>query len=122
MRWFRVVRSAAGLRGARALFSRRAGGPHTTGVPIVAQLPTVDEILIGQTVVKEVLGEKDSEERARANELSERGLIDLEEGLGHWLADRFVGELPATEKAARGMYRKVNRCPRRDNSRIVTQV
>jgi hypothetical protein len=55
-----------------------------------------------------VLGEKGSEKRAHANQLSARGLIDLEEGLGHWLADRFVGKLPTDEELARGVSKRVS--------------
>ena len=101
-----MVTKAEAVECARALFLLREGGPHTSGAPILAHKPTVDEILIAQAALSEVLGEKGSEKRACANALSERGLIDLEEGLGHWLTDRYVGELPASEKAARGLSKR----------------
>ena len=101
-----LVTEDAGLECARSLFLAREGGPHTSGVPPVADNPTREEICVGQKAVKEVLGEKGSEKRAAANLLSARGLIDLEEGLGHWLADRFVGKLPADEERARGVSKR----------------
>ena len=88
---------------------RSAAVPATRGRPAQvwstgyrAELPTREEITIAQEALKEVIGEKGSEKRAAANKLAERGLIDLEEGLGHWLGDRFVGVLPAGEELARG--------------------
>ena len=50
---------------ARALFLRREGGPHATGAPILAEKPTVDEIMIAQAALSEVLGEKGTEEADR---------------------------------------------------------
>ena len=81
---------------------------HRSGSAPVAGLPTREEIVIGMESCKEVLGEKDSEKRAAANKLAERGLIDLEEALGHWLSDRFVGELPVDEVAARGVSKRAS--------------
>ena len=103
-----LVAEADALACARMLFLAREGGPHRSGVPTVAELPTRDEILIGEAAVKEVLGEKGSEKRAAANKLSARGLIDLEEGLGHWLADRFIGKLPADEELARALSKRAS--------------
>ena len=54
----------------------------------IAKLLTRCEINIGKVACLEVLSEKGSEKRARANALSARGLMDIEEGLGYWLADR----------------------------------
>ena len=101
-----LVTKEAALECARSLFLAREGGPHRSGAPTVAELPTRDEVLIGQAALKEVLGDKGSEKRAAANALSARGLIDLEEGLGYLLADRFVGQLPADEERARGVGKR----------------
>ena len=84
-----LVTKEAALECARQLFLLREGGPHRSEAPTIALLPTREEITIAQEALKEVLGEKGSEKRAAANKLAERGLIDLEEGLGHWLGDRF---------------------------------
>ena len=32
----------------------------------------------------------------------------MEEGLGHWLADRFIGQLPADEELARGVSKRAS--------------
>ena len=101
-----LVTEADALERARKLFLAREGGPHRSGLPTFAELPTREEILVGQAALKEVLGEKGSEKRAAANALAARGLIDLEEGLGYWLADRFVGQLPADEERARGVAKR----------------
>ena len=98
----------AALECARQLFLLREGGPHRSGAPAIAELPTREEITIAQEALKEVIGEKGSEKRAAANKLAERGLIDLEEGLGHWLGDRFVGVLPAGEELARGVSKRAS--------------
>ena len=98
-----LVAEADALACARMLFLAREGGPHRSGVPTVAELPTRDEILIGEAAVKEVLGEKGSEERAAANALSERGLIDVEDrasatGLQIVLSESF--QLTSTRRVA----------------------
>ena len=103
-----LLTAADALECAQAVLARREGGPHASGQPIVADKPTRDEIELGVDVVFEVLGSEGSEARARANSLSKRGLIDLEEGLGHWLADRFAGELPATEDLARRLSKRAS--------------
>ena len=105
-----LVTKEAALECARSLFLAREGGPHRSGAPTVAELPTRDEVLIGQAALKEVLGDKGSEKRAAANALSARGLIDLEEGLGYLLANRFVGQLPADEERARGVGKRAGGC------------
>ena len=103
-----LVTAEDGLECARQLFLLREGGPHKSCVAPVAELPIREEVHIGQESVKKVLGEKGSEERAAANKLAERGLIDLEEALGYWLADRFVGQLPADEDRARGVSKRAS--------------
>jgi hypothetical protein len=107
-----VVRRAAllqleeAIESAWIVFGRRAGGPHASDGTKTAEKPTIEEIFVAQKAVLEVLGEKGSEKRKHACELSTRGLIDLEEGLGHLLADLFVGVLPADEDAARGIAKR----------------
>ena len=66
-----LVTKADALECARKLFLAREGGPHRSGISTVAELPTRDEVLIGQAAVKEVLGEKGSEKRAATNKLAE---------------------------------------------------
>jgi len=51
---------------AEAMFLRREGGPHPSGVPPVADFPTPEEIVAGQAAVAAAIGEKGSEQRARA--------------------------------------------------------
>ena len=48
----------------RRLFLLRDNGPHRSGLPTVAELPTREEISIAQDALKEVLGEKGSERSA----------------------------------------------------------
>ena len=103
-----LVSAEDGLECAKMLFLLREGGPHRSGAAPVAELPTREEVVIGLKSVKEVLGEKGSEKRVHANQLSARGLIDVEEGLGHWLADRFIGQLPADEELARGVSKRAS--------------
>lgn len=94
----RVAQDAAN-EVATAMFRRRAGGPHPSGLPPVADYPTVEEIVIGQVAVAAAIGEKGSEERAQASKLAALGMIAKEEALGHWLCDRFNGAFPSSKKA-----------------------
>ena len=54
----------------------------------------MEEITIGQAAVLAALGEKGSEKRAHTNSLCADGLIDLEQGLGYLLCNRFAGTMP----------------------------
>ena len=45
------------------------------------------------------IGEKGSEERARASQLAALGTIAKEEALGFWLCDRFRGAVPSSQRA-----------------------
>jgi hypothetical protein len=84
---------------AEAMFLRRAGGPHPSGSLPVADYPTIEEIAIGQAAVAVKIGEKGSEERARASQLAALGTIAKEEALGFWLCDRFRGAVPSSQRA-----------------------
>ena len=81
------------------MFLRRAGGPHPSGSLPVADYPTIEEIAIGQAAVAVKIGEKGSEERARASQLAALGTIAKEEALGFWLCDRFRGAVPSSQRA-----------------------
>ena len=98
---------------ATKMFTERADGPHASKIDQVAVRPTVEEIAIGQAAVLAALGEKGSEKRAHANRLCADGLIDLEQGLGYVLCDRFAGMMP-TPLEARGVgKRAADRLPGR---------
>ena len=88
---------------AEAMFLRSAGGPHPSGSLPVADYPTIEEIAIGQAAVAVKIGEKGSEERARASQLAALGTIAKEEALGFWLCDRFLnrfrGAVPSSQRA-----------------------
>ena len=95
------VRRAALLTAALAedcaikMFTERADGPHPLNIDPVAAHPTPEEVEICQAAVLGAIGgDKGSEKRARANRLCADGLIDLEQGLGYVLADRFGGWMP----------------------------
>ena len=88
-----------------SMFTDRADGPHPLNIDPVSIYPTVDEIAIGQAAVLAAIGEKGSEKRAHANSLCADGLIDLEQGLGYVLCDRFAGTMP-TPLEARGVGKR----------------
>ena len=96
---------------ATKMFTERADGPHAFKSDEVAVCPTVEEIAIGQKAVAEALGEKGSEKRAHANCLCADGLIDLEQGLGYLLCDRFAGKLPSPLEARGVGKRAADRLP-----------
>ena len=82
-----------------SMFLSRAGGPHPSGIPCLEDFPTPEEICAGQAAVKAAIGEKGSEQRARAAQLADLGMIAREEALGYWLSDRFRGAFPSSPKA-----------------------
>jgi hypothetical protein len=95
------------------MFTLRANGPHALGIDPVAVHPTVEEIMIGQVATKAALGEKGSEKRTHANGLCADGLIDLEQGLGYFLCDRFAGNMPTPLEARRVGKQAADRLPDR---------
>ena len=98
---------------AKEMFTERAGGPHALDIDPVAVCPTVEEIVIGQAAVLAKLGKKDSEKRAHANRLCADGLIDLEQGLGYLLCDRFAGTAPSPSEARGVGKRAADKVPGR---------
>lgn len=84
---------------ASKMFTESADGPHATTLDIIYDNPTIEEIMIAQAAILGAIGEKGSEKRARANSLCADGLIDLEQGLGYVLRDRFVGTMPSPLEA-----------------------
>ena len=80
---------------ATEMFTQLANGPHSTKAELIFAQPTIEEIGILQAAVLVAIGEKGSEKRAHANSLCADGLIDLEQGLGYVLCDRFVGVMPS---------------------------
>ena len=96
---------------AMTMFTQRADGPHALGVDPVAIRPTREEITICQAAAKAALGEKGSEQRAHANSLCADGLLDLEQGLGYLLCDRFAGTMPTPVEARRVGKRAAERLP-----------
>ena len=94
----RVAQEAA-TEVALAMFLRREGGPHPSGVPPVADFPTPEEIVAGQAAVAAAIGEKGSEQRARACQLATLGMIAKEEALGFWLCGVFRGAFPSSKQA-----------------------
>jgi hypothetical protein len=87
------------------MFTERTDGPHALSIDPVAVCPTVEEIAIGQAAVLAAFGEKGSEKRSHVNSLCADGLIDLEQGLGYLLCDRFAGTMP-TPLDARGVGKR----------------
>lgn len=87
------------------LFTERADGPHASNLDLISIRPTVEEIVIAQAAVLGAIGEKGSDKRARANSLCADRLIDLEQGLGYLLCDRFAGTMP-TPMEARGVGKR----------------
>ena len=71
----------------------------------------MEEIAIGQAAVLAALGEKGSEKRAHANSLCADGLIDLEQGLGYILCDRFGGKMPIPVEARAVGKRAADKLP-----------
>ena len=90
---------------ATKMFTKRADGPHPSGLDTISDQPTIEEIVIAQAAALEAIGEKGSEKRAHANGLCARGMIDLEEALGYLLFDIFVGMIPS-EKDARAVGKR----------------
>ena len=80
---------------ATEMFTQLANGPHSTKAELIFAQPTIEEIGIAQAAVLVAIGEKGSEKRAHANSLCADGLIDLEQGLGYVLCDRFAGMMPS---------------------------
>ena len=78
-----VVRRAAllqleeAIESAWIIFGRRAGGPHASDGTKTAEKPTIEEIFVAQKAVLEVLGEKGSEKRKHACELSTQRAASL---------------------------------------------
>ena len=66
---------------AHLMFMLRAGGPHQSQVPPIANYPNFEEITTAKAVILIIIGEKGSDKRKQANELSKRGLLDQEEAL-----------------------------------------
>ena len=87
------------------MFRERTEGPHALIIDPVAVCPTVEEIVIGQAAVLAALGEKGSDKRSHANSLCTDGLVDLEQGLGYLLCDRYAGTMP-TPLEARGVGKR----------------
>ena len=90
---------------ATKMFTERADGPHASSVDLISIDPTIEEIVIAQAAVLGAIGEKGSKKRAHANSLCADGLIDLEQGLGYLLCDRFSGVMP-TPLEARGVGKR----------------
>ena len=67
----------------------RTGGPHQSQVPLIANYPNFEEITTAKAAILIIIGEKGSDKRKQANELSKRGLLDQEEALGWYVCDRF---------------------------------
>ena len=96
---------------ATKMFTERADGPHSSAIDLVSVFPTIEEIGIGREAAKAALGEKGSEKRAHANRLCADGLIDLEQGLGYILCDRFSGSMPTPLEARKVGKRAADRLP-----------
>ena len=87
------------------MFTERSDGPYLSGMDTISDQPTIEEIMLAQAAVLAAIGEKGSEKRAHANSLCADGLIDLEQGLGYVLCDRFAGVIP-TPLDARGIGKR----------------
>ena len=92
----------------RLMFMLCAGGPHPSQLPPIANYPTFEEITTAKAAIIKVIGEKGSDKRKQANEISKRGLLDQEEALGWVVCDRFNAVYPSDEKAARDVAKRAN--------------